>query len=324
MNDVRRAERDDDALRLVGVRKRYSKRGPWALDGLSCRFPRGSVCGLVGPNGAGKTTMYSVVCGFLPVDEGGVDLLGEGPFDPWRLKGRVGILPQDAELDERRTCREFLRYMAALQGLGAAGPEAADTALRSVLLFDRADHRVGSLSHGMRRRVSVASALLGSPELVLMDEPTAGLDPVQARSLRRVLANHRGRSTLVVSSHNLVELEQICDWVVLLENGRCVREGPVSEVTGQRQMVDWTLGPGDPPLTALREGLPGHEWAWAPPGEPEAGGGVLTQRAPADADLDEASQIAAALLCAAGIGIRGLQRGRSLEDSFFEERERAG
>jgi ABC-2 type transport system ATP-binding protein len=314
MNDVRRAAKSDDALRLVGIRKRYSRRGPWALDGLTCRFPRGSVCGLVGPNGAGKTTLYSVVCGFLPVDEGGVDLLGEGPFDPWKLKGRVGVLPQDAAIDDRRTCREFLHYMGALQGLGSSSKAAADDALKAVLLHERADDRAGSLSHGMRRRLSVASALLGSPELVLLDEPTAGLDPVQARSLRQVLADYRGRATIIVSSHNLTELERICDWVVLIEKGVCVREGPVDEVTGQRQVIDWLVGPGQPPLDALREALPGHDWTWAP----ADGSGVLTLRAPADANLDSSSIIAARLLADAGIAIRNLQRGRSLEETFFK------
>lgn len=312
---VRRAVRSEspDALRLQGVRKRYARKGPWALDGLTCRFPRGSVCGLVGPNGAGKTTMYSVVCGFLPPDEGTIDLLGEGPFDPWRLKGRVGVLPQDAEIDDRRTCREFLHFMGALQGLGARSAREADDALKAVLLHDRADDRVGSLSHGMRRRLSVASALLGDPELVLLDEPTAGLDPVQARSLRQVLAAHRGRSTLIVSSHNLDELERICDWVVLIEEGRLVQQGPVAEVTGRSQVIDWTLSSGDPPLDAIREALPGLDWTWVPEGD----AGVLTLRAPGTADLDAASVVAARLLSEAGVAIRGLQRGRSLEETFF-------
>jgi ABC-type multidrug transport system ATPase subunit len=124
-----------------------------------------------------------------------------------------------------------------------------------------------------------------------------------------------------VSSHNLTELERICDWVVLIEKGKCVREGPVAEVTGQRQIVDWTLGPGEPPLEALREALPTHDWSWVPPTRPQDGGGVLTQRAPADTDLDQSSVTAARVLAAAGLGIRNLQRGRSLEDSFFQASE---
>ncbi len=301
----------DDALRIEGLRKRYGRRAPWALDGLDCRFPRGALCGLVGPNGAGKTTLYSVVCGFLPPDGGSVDLLGEGPFDPWRFKGRVGVLPQDAEIQGRLTCSEFLRYMGSLQGLPSAKARSeADRVLRGVRLHERQDSLVGSLSHGMRRRLAVASALLGSPELVLLDEPTAGLDPAQAASLRDELIALRGTSTLIVSSHNLVELERICDWVVLLEQGRCVRQGTVADVTGQRQLVTWRLGPGEVPLEALRAALPEHELQVPSPG-------LLVQRAPADSDLDASAVVIARELAAAGVGLRGLQRGRSLEESFL-------
>ena len=301
------------ALIVQGLRKRYGRRSPWALDGLDCHFPRGALCGLVGPNGAGKTTLYSVACGFLPPDEGSVDLLGGGPFDPWRLKGRVGVLPQDAEIQGRLTCGEFLRYMGSLQGLtsGRAGSE-AERVLRGVKLFDRRDSLVASLSHGMRRRLAVASALIGTPELVLLDEPTAGLDPVQAAGLREELLALRGTATLIVSSHNLVELERICDWVVLMEAGRCVRQGTVADVTGQRQVVTWRLAPGNVPLEAMRAALPDHELQ-----RPTDGESVLVQRAPVDADLDGSAVVIARLLSEAGIGVRGIQRGRSLEESFL-------
>ncbi len=305
-----------DALRVSGLRKRYGRRAPWALDGLDCRFPAGALCGLVGPNGAGKTTLYSVVCGFLVADEGSVDLLGSGPFDAARLKGRVGVLPQDAEIQGKLTALEFLHYMGRLQGLDRTTARSeADRVLRGVRLGDRRESLVGSLSHGMRRRLAVASALLGSPELVLLDEPTAGLDPVQAASLREELVALRGNSTLIVSSHNLVELERICDWVVLMESGRCVRQGTVAEVTGQRQVVTWTLGPGEPPLERLREQLPGHELLW----EQREGGSLLLHRAPAESDLDQASIAVAGTLAAAGVAVRAVQRGRSLEESFLEE-----
>jgi ABC-2 type transport system ATP-binding protein len=299
-----------DALRVEGLRKRYGRRSPWALDGVDCRFPRGALCGLVGPNGAGKTTLYSVVCGFLSPDEGRVELLGEGPFDPWRFKGRVGVLPQDAEIQARLTCEEFLLYMGRLQGLDARGARTeADRVLQGVRLGERRRSLVGSLSHGMRRRLAVASALLGSPELVLLDEPTAGLDPTQAAGLRDELVALRGTSTLIVSSHNLVELERICDWIVQLDRGRCVRQGTVADVTGQRQLVTWRLGPGEVPLAALREALPGHGF--------DLSGDTLAQRAPVDADLDASAIAIAGLLASHRIAVRGLQRGRSLEESFL-------
>ncbi len=309
------------ALRIDGLRKRYGRRSPWALDDLTCHVPRGTICGLVGPNGAGKTTLYSVICGFLPPESGRVDILGQGPFDPWALRGRIGVLPQDAALDERLTCREFLRYMAALQGLSDRdGAAAADTALSEANLGDRSGDRIASLSHGMRRRIAAASALLASPELVLLDEPTAGLDPVQAASLREVLVKRRGRGTMVVSSHNLVELERICDWVILLEKGKLVQQGTVAEVTGRGVHVAWTVGPGldgDAPgsvLAALAEALPGHTLRV----EATVDGGVLHQSTPPGDDLDASSVVVAAVLSARGVAIRGCQRGRSLEESFLD------
>lgn len=304
------------ALRLTGIRKRYKRRGPWALDGLDAEFPTGAISGLVGPNGAGKTTLFSVVCGFLPPDAGEVDILGGGPFEVWRLKGRLGVLPQDASIGGQLTCGDFLQYLAGLQGISGRerGP-AVDRALADVQLTDRASDPTNSLSHGMRRRLSIAAALLGEPELVLLDEPMAGLDPAQSKSLREVLALHRGRSTLVVSSHDLDELERLCDHVVVMDKGRLVRQGTVEEVTGRGALVTWSLGPGDPPLAALRPLLPGHELS--------VEDSRLVHRAPPGADLDAASVVIAAALADAGIAIRGVRRGTSLEESFLAETGRA-
>ncbi len=304
------------ALALDGVVKRYSRKGAPALAGLSCSFPTGAISGLVGPNGAGKTTLFAVVCGFLQPDAGSVDILGDGPFDVFRLKGRLGVLPQDAAMGAQLTCRGFLEYLGGLQGMrGREARESATQALSEVLLSDRADDRVGSLSHGMRRRLSVASALLGTPELILLDEPMAGLDPAQAKSLRGVLAGLRGKATVVVSSHDLDELERLCDHVVLIDEGRLVRQGTIAEVTGRGALVRWTLGPGDVPLDALREALPdcridleGRDLLY------ETGGTVT---------LDEASVVVARLLAEANVPIRAVQRGTSLEESFLSE-TRAG
>ena len=307
------------ALRIDGLSKRYGRKAPWALDALTCHVPRGVICGLVGPNGAGKTTLYSVISGFLPQEAGTVDILGEGPFDPWTLRGRLGVLPQDASLDERLTCQEFLEYMGALQGLGMGDArEAAQVALEEVNLTDRARDRIASLSHGMRRRLSAASALLNAPELVLLDEPMAGLDPVQAASLREVLVRQRGRGTLVVSSHNLVELERICDWVILLEKGKLVQQGTVAEVTGRGVHVGWTVGPGvseeAPVFLALSAALLGHTLRYEPTGD----GGILHQATPPGDDLDASAVTVARVLAEHGVAIRACQRGRSLEESFLD------
>ncbi|MCK6529575.1 ABC transporter ATP-binding protein [Myxococcota bacterium] len=233
------------ALRAEGLVKRY--RRTRALDGFSVVVPRGSVCGLVGPNGAGKTTFLSVVAGFVAPDAGTVDLLGLGPFDAARHAGRVGILPQDAELPLASTPRQLLGVWGRLQGMGAAAAgRAVSVALEAVLLADRADQRVATLSHGMRRRLTVAAALLGDPELVILDEPTSGLDPVQAAHLRQRIAAERGRRTVLLSSHNLAEVESLCDHVVMVEAGRCPRQGPLRQVTGADRDVRVRLVPPFP------------------------------------------------------------------------------
>lgn len=298
-----------NALVFDGVTKVY-RGGKRALDALSFTIPTGSICGFVGPNGAGKTTTFSVVSGFLHPDEGRVAVLDQEGFDPWALKGRLGVLPQDAELSTRHTPTELLVHLARLQGMSAseARKEAARV-IELVRLDDRARWRIASLSHGMRRRVAVASALLGSPELVLLDEPMAGLDPLQARSLRDALQALRGLQTLVVSSHNLDELERMCDHVVMIDEGRCLREGPIQTVTGRSARVEWTLT-AEPDLGALTAAVPEHTFTWEE--------GVLVEVGPQDADLDRSSALVLAALAAQQIGIRGLRRGMALERQFLE------
>jgi ABC-type multidrug transport system ATPase subunit len=281
-----------NALTIVGLDKRFGKRK--ALDALTFSVPAGSICGLIGPNGAGKTTTMSIIAGFLTADAGTVDLLGMGPYDPARHAGRVGILPQDAELPVASTPRQLLNVWGRLQGIpGDRIKAVVDDVLGLVLLGDRADAKIATLSHGMRRRVTVASALLGDPDFVLLDEPTSGLDPAQARHLRDALASLRGRTTVLVSSHNLSELESLCDRVVVIDHGRCVREGSMDVVTGADREVTITLAapwpPGREATVTLR----------LPPGDPRS--------------LAEATTNLLGELIAEGARIQAVQPGSSLE-----------
>lgn len=297
------------ALSFDGVRKRFG--ATQALDGLSFSIPEGTVAGFVGHNGAGKTTAFSIISGFLPFDAGTFSVLGEIDPGPQQLKGRLGVLPQDAALPERHTPFELLAHLGRLQGLtGATAREEAGRVIELVGLADRKDARIATLSHGMRRRVAVASALAGDPALVLLDEPLAGLDPAQAHALRDALANLRGRRTLVISSHNLIELERLCDWVVMIKDGRRTRQGTVESVSGQQELVRWAVG-GPAPLDALHEALPGHTFV--------ADGDAIVQHPPADADLDESSVIVMQGLAAAGVPLRGLVRGMGLERRFIDD-----
>ena len=306
------------ALLVSGLRQRYGWRSPLVLDGLSFEVPSGALCGLIGPNGAGKTTLFAIIAGYLRAEAGSCDVLGLGPFQPATHKGRVGILPQDAELPTQDTPRIFLEHLARLQGLSAAeGCVAAAHSLEQVRLVDQADEPIHKLSHGMHRRVSVASALVGSPELILLDEPMSGLDPMQAHSLRSVLSDLRGQATVIVSSHNLDELEKLCDHVVILEKGKLVRAGTIEEVTGRGYVTHWTLAASAEQLEAvlprLRDRLEGHRF--------DVQDGVLVHRAPAGSDLDDASHRIAGVLVDAEFPIREVARGLSLEASFLRQAE---
>jgi ABC-type multidrug transport system ATPase subunit len=305
------------ALAFTEVAKRYGRRGRPALDGLTFRVPRGSITGFVGHNGAGKTTAFSLVCGYLRPDAGTIDVLGRGPYDPHGMKGLLGVLPQDAELPDRHSPHELLTHLGRLQGLAAAAAgREAERVVELVALGDRRRERIATLSHGMRRRVAVATALVGSPALVLLDEPISGLDPVQAHGLTEALAELRGVQTLVISSHDLDGLERLSDWVVMLANGRCVREGTLAEVTGRGTVVRWEVGPGPVPLDALAGRLPRHAFALED--------GALLERAPDDADLDASSVVVMALLAGARVAVRSVRRGVGLERRFLEDVRKPG
>ena len=234
-----------------------------ALDGLSLSVPRGAVMGMVGANGAGKTTWMMTVAGFLRPDAGEIDLLGNGPFDAGRHSGRVAILPQDSELPGEDTPEGALYRFGRLQGLTAA---AAQRNVREILaavnLTERAHSRMRTLSHGMRKRVMVAQCFVGRPEVVLLDEPLNGLDPVEADRLRRFILSQRGRQTIVVSSHNLEDVERLCTHVAFIEKGRVTRMDSVASITHATDRIAFTLThePGD--IAALSAAVPGASFEW--------------------------------------------------------------
>lgn len=298
------------ALRLRGVRKAYGK--VQALDGIDLEVPRGAAVGLVGPNGAGKTTTFGVVGGLVRPDAGEIDILGGGPFDPDRHRGRVLLLPQDSELNPHTPVRTLLVNLARLQGMtrGEAG-RAADGVLDEVELRERGGFRVGQLSHGMRRRVAVAQALLGAPEIVLLDEPTSGLDPELVVRMRDVVRRRRGAATLIISSHVLSELEAVCDHVAFLDAGRCVRQGRMDEVTGRSHRICVVLGAAPDPA-ALRAALPGLE--------PRVEGPRVHLRVPPGQSVASINRRALPALIAAGMDVLEVTLGDGLEAAWMEGR----
>ncbi|MCF1428745.1 MAG: ABC transporter ATP-binding protein [Shewanella sp.] len=191
-----------------------------ALEGLSFQMDDNGPVALVGPNGAGKTTLFSCLCGYQRPDSGHISVLGHDPGSS-ALIGRVAALPQDAKLDARFTIQAQLTYFARLQGLSHT--EAREEAIRVLALVDLTDvasKLPGALSHGMNKRVSIAQALLGKPELVLLDEPTAGLDPANTRAIRDLIKSLSGQTRFMISSHNLDELEKLCSQVLYIDKGK--------------------------------------------------------------------------------------------------------
>lgn len=200
-----------------------------ALDGVSFELQSGSPIALVGPNGAGKTTLFSLLCGFIRPTKGSITLLGHNPGSPELLK-QMAALPQDASLDPNFSIHAQLSYLARLQGMTAKN--ASNEALRVLELVELAHvakDKPASLSHGMAKRVAIAQALMGSPKLVLLDEPTAGLDPANAKAIRDLVKGLSGETTFIISSHNLDELEKLCDQVLYLDKGKLSQSVSIQE-----------------------------------------------------------------------------------------------
>ncbi len=201
-----------------GVSKQYGTKA--ALSNINLSLDTGAPIALVGPNGAGKTTLFSLLCGFIHPSSGEISILGEKPGSQ-KLQNVVSALPQDAGLDPNFTIVSQLTFFGKLQGMN--GKQAKQEALRVLELVDLSASALmlpKSLSHGMSKRVSIAQALMGSPKLVLLDEPTAGLDPANAKKIRQIVKDLSATTTFVISSHNLEELEKLCDQVLYLEQGQ--------------------------------------------------------------------------------------------------------
>jgi ABC-2 type transport system ATP-binding protein len=239
-----RAKKEPEvAVRLRRLTKRFGPKT--AVDNVSLTVDMGSVYGLIGPNGAGKTTTFSMMAGYLRPTDGSLELLGFAPTAVEELRSRIGVLPQDAMLPPGDEVGEFLIHLARLQDLPRTkATEAARQALAEVEGADWWRQRCGNLSHGMAKRVALAQAFLGDPDVVLLDEPTAGLDPRVAWEMRQLIKARKGRTTIVISSHNLQELEEICDAAAILDRGRVVAAGRMTELTAANDEVRVKVAPG--------------------------------------------------------------------------------
>ncbi|MFY0523514.1 ABC transporter ATP-binding protein [Archangium gephyra] len=243
------------AIEILEATRRFGTKV--AVDGVSLSIQRGEVYGLIGPNGAGKTTTFSMMCGYLRPTRGTVRVMGVDPFADGALKGKIGVLPQDAMLPGGWKVGPLLMYWARLSGLDAPEKEAR-TSLERVGLMEAWGVDTHALSHGMAKRAALAQALMGRPPLVLLDEPTAGLDPRIANQVRQVIREMKDQqTTVVVSSHNLQELEQLCDAAAILDRGKLAQAGTMAELTAQGaefrvQVAHGTVIIPEPPVPARR------------------------------------------------------------------------
>ena len=227
------------ALACRGLRKSFG--GREVVAGVSFEIARGETYGLLGPNGAGKTTTISMVCGLLVPDGGEVSVAGHRMApEAVAAKAAVGLVPQDVALYEDLTTRENLRFFGRLQGLARAGLEARIAEVLDVVgLAERADDRVGEYSGGMKRRANIAAGLLHRPQLLILDEPTVGVDP-QSRNaiLESVEALGREGLSVLYTTHYMEEAERLCHRVGVIDEGRLVAEGTRRELVAR-------IGEGD-------------------------------------------------------------------------------
>lgn len=228
------------AVHIRNVSKRFGD--IHALVDVGFDVPPHSIFGLLGPNGAGKTTLFSIIANFLGADSGTIEVLGRNPRRISELQGKLTILPQDAAFQRSTPILQQLVFFRMLDGQDRETAEQeVNRTLELVGLDDYARRGARALSHGMTKRLGVAQAFLGTPEVILLDEPTSGLDPANARQIRNLILKLRERATIVISSHNLAEIQELCDHVAILDKGRLVACGAVAELTASSRELDLRL-----------------------------------------------------------------------------------
>jgi len=285
----------------------YSYDGQTALDGLTLSVPVGSLFGLLGPNGSGKSTLLSVLAGLRTPGSGSVSVLGETPAAG--LRARIGFVFQETSLDPLMTVRETLWLQGRLYGMrGALLRRRCGEALDAVGLSERAKSFVRTLSGGMKRRLELARALVPQPELLLLDEPTTGLDPDSEQALwTHLLEINRVGVTVVMSTNKVGEADRHCDTVAFMHRGRLAAQGSPAELkVGLKRDAVWAEGAFQQDvLDEVRTWPDVGSVTWAPP--------VL------HATVDSASAFVPRLLQAAGGAVTSVRlREATLEDAYFE------
>ena len=300
--------------------------GTAAVNDISFAVARGEILGLLGPNGAGKSTTMRILTGYMPATSGSVSICGFSlATQPDEIKRRIGYMPENNPLPEDMRVSEYLYFRGRLKEVPRRklGPRIDE--VLEVCDLKRVRHKIiGKLSKGFRQRVGIAEAILAEPPVIIMDEPTIGLDPHQILIVRDLIASLRGRMTVIISSHILPEIEVTCDRVLIINQGRIVAQGTPAalrrEILGRN--VYGLEAAGDPArLAALLAGFTPALRITAQ-GDPDAGGFravTLTTESG-----DELGETLLRALLAAGLRVRALSRAHStLEDVFLAATRRS-
>ena len=220
---------------MIEVQHLSKKYGPLtAVDDVSFRAESGEILGFLGPNGAGKTTTMRIITGYMPPTEGKAMVAGFDVFDkPLEAKRRTGYLPETPPLYPDMTVREYLRFVAKIKGVRSNITDRVNAVMKKTWVSDMADRHCSKLSKGYKQRVGLAQALIHEPEVLVLDEPTAGLDPKQIIETRQLIRELKGNHTIVLSTHILPEVAQTCQKVVIISKGKVVATDTPSALTGR-------------------------------------------------------------------------------------------
>jgi gliding motility-associated transport system ATP-binding protein len=250
-------------IEVQHLTKRYGR--VTAVDDISFRVERGEILGFLGPNGAGKTTTMRILTGYMPASEGRATVAGYDVFEqPLEAKRRTGYLPETPPLYPDMTVREYLEFVARIKmpgGVPAAQRRArVQAVMERTRVADMASRHCGKLSKGYRQRVGLAQAIIHNPEVLILDEPTAGLDPKQIIETRELIRSLAGDHTVILSTHILPEVAQTCQRVVIINKGRVVAvdspENLTARLRGTETMYVQVEG-GGPDAARTLEGVPG-------------------------------------------------------------------
>jgi ABC-2 type transport system ATP-binding protein len=240
-------------IEVENLTRRYA--GRTAVSGISFSVQRGEVAGLLGPNGAGKSTTMRVLSCFLPATSGSVRIAGLDVFtDSEEVRRRIGYMPENNPLHNDMRVREYLRFRARLKGLGwTRSRQRVETVIKQFGLTDVSRRIIGQLSKGYRQRVGLADSLVHEPELLILDEPTIGLDPQQIRAVRQLIKDLAQVHTVLISTHILPEAEMICNRIIIMYDGRILAADTPEHLQGAMSGKGQVIAEIAAPVAALKE-----------------------------------------------------------------------